>query len=227
MNKSIKRKSKIVIFLSLLLSGVALIGFGSFSSVAESEDSSEWLPIGIEDIERIISAHESGVPITSKTADQILNEMESNSEASAKKINRFKNEKDRLENEGDNIWIITGRNLELSYILAGKGKKIHSIEISVAVVNMTQDENRKSFELISALLAQIFPGWKAAESWPLQSLKEAWDRREGAKIVEHKLDEYTVATYGVPPDIVVYTITGRERCIPDLKKGNPFLLLIC
>jgi hypothetical protein len=47
------------------------------------------------------------------------------------------------------------------------------------------------------------------------------------QVIKKTLGGITSATFGVPPDIVVYTITARDSCIPDAKQGNPFDRLIC
>jgi hypothetical protein len=46
-------------------------------------------------------------------------------------------------------------------------------------------------------------------------------------IIKKKCGDITSATFGVPPDIVVYTIAARDGCIPDAKQGDPLGRLIC
>jgi hypothetical protein len=71
----------------------------------------------------------------------------------------------------------------------------------------------------------------------MSSLKEAWNihplvtKKMPADpndlIIKKNLGGITSATFGVPPDIVVYTITGRDGCVPDVKQGDPPDQLIC
>ncbi len=85
---------------------------------------------------------------------------------------------------------------------------------------------------LSGLFKSLYPDWPEAQDWPTASLKAAWDTSPlvtktmpadpNDQIIKKHLHGITSATFGVPPDVVIYTITAREACVPDVKQGNPF-----
>lgn len=78
--------------------------------------------------------------------------------------------------------------------------------------------------MVASLFKRLYPKWAGAAEWPSESLLEAWKER---KIVRKEISGIINATFGVPPDVVVYTITTRDQCVPDASRGNPFQRLIC
>ena len=127
----------------------------------------------------------------------------------------------------------------LSFVtaMAGNGEKVHSLRISVPVVNHSEEESRRVFKALSAVFEAVYPDWPMARDWPVRSAQEAWRNHPIARktpladpndvFVRRSEHGITSTTFGVPPDIVIYTITVRERCIPVREQGNPFTRLVC
>jgi hypothetical protein len=139
----------------------------------------------------------------------------------------------------ESVWVATNAALAMGILMAGRDENIHTIRIPVFTLGMlaNQEKTDRFFGLLSDLFSNIFPDWPEARGWPMSSLKEAWNINPlvtkktpsdpNDQIIKKNLGSITSATFGVPPDIVVYTITARDSCIPDLKQGNPFDRLIC
>jgi hypothetical protein len=123
--------------------------------------------------------------------------------------------------------------------MAGKDENIHTIRMPVFTLGMSANKEKadRMFRLLSDLLSNIFPNWLEANGWPISSLKAAWNvsplvtkkmpADPNDQVIKKNLGGITVATFGVPPDLVVYTVTARDGCIPEVKQGNPFDRLIC
>jgi len=144
--------------------------------------------------------------------------------------------KTRSLEANESVWVALNSALAMVMVLAGKGENIHSIR--VPVITLAERENLEGvFRLLSGLFKSIYPDWPEAQDWPKASLEAAWNMSPLVKktmptdpndqIVKKRLHGITSATFGVPPDIVVYTITTRGACVPDVKQGNPFDRLIC
>jgi hypothetical protein len=139
----------------------------------------------------------------------------------------------------ESVWVAINAALAMGILMAGKDESIHTIRIPVFMLGLSANQGRadRFFGLLSDLFSNIFPDWPEARGWPMSSLKEAWDIHPLAAkktpadpndlIIKKTLGGITTATFGVPPDIVVYTITARDSCIPDLKQGDPLDRLIC
>jgi len=141
--------------------------------------------------------------------------------------------------DDESVWIATNPALALSILIAGKDNNIHTIRIPVFTLGMTANQEKadRVFRLLSDLFGNIYPDWPEARSWPTFSLKEAWNMNPlvtktvptdpNDQIIKKSMRGITSATFGVPPDIVVYVVTARDACIADVKQGNPFDRLIC
>jgi hypothetical protein len=139
----------------------------------------------------------------------------------------------------ESVWVATNATLAMGMVMAGKDENIHTIRIPVFTLGLSanRDKADRVFRLLSDLFINIFPDWPEARGWPMSSLKEAWNINPlvtkkmptdpNDQIIKKNLGGITIATFGVPPNIVVYTITARDGCIPDVKRGNPFDRLIC
>lgn len=86
----------------------------------------------------------------------------------------------------------------------------------------------------SGFLSVFDPDWPDAAKWPTDSLLKAWHNvteRASAdpddQIIRKEVNGITNATFGIPPDLVVYAITIREQCVPNATRGDPFKRLIC
>jgi len=139
----------------------------------------------------------------------------------------------------ESVWIATNPALALGILMAGKDNTIHTIRIPVFTLGMAANQEKadRVFRLLSDLFSNIYPDWREAQSWPTASFKEAWNisplvtkavpTDPNDQIIKKSMRGITSATFGVPPDIVVYVVTARDACIPDVKQGNPFDRLIC
>ena len=138
---------------------------------------------------------------------------------------------------GDTVWQIRGKDVPLGITLAGQGERIHTIHIYFPIVNESKEQADLAFTLMGALFSRIYPGWPGAAKWPEDSLNAAWNASPlmshtqpadpNDLVIRKTLNGITSATVGVPPDIVVYSITARPRCVPDAKRANPFQRVVC
>jgi hypothetical protein len=140
----------------------------------------------------------------------------------------------------ESVWVAANAALAMGILMAGKDENIHTIRIPVFTLGMSkyQEKADRVFKLLSDLFSNVYPNWPEARGWPMSSLNEAWNIHPlvtkktptdpNDLIIKKNLGGITSATFGVPPDIVVYTITARDGCIPDVKQGDdPLHRLIC
>jgi hypothetical protein len=130
----------------------------------------------------------------------------------------------------ESMWVAHNPALAMAIAMAGKDENIHTIRIPVPFTSMVPKERGdRVFRLLSDLFSNIYPDWPEARDWPKSSLKEAWDKYNEARkmpaepndqIIKKTLGGITSATFGAAPDIVFYTITVRNVCIPDMKQGK-------
>ena len=125
---------------------------------------------------------------------------------------------------GDSIWIASNPAIPLTIVMAGRDQNVDALRITVPVVNYSQPQSDRVFAILAALFKRLYPDWADAAKWPSDSLLEAW--KKGA-VIRKQITSVTNATFGVPPDVVVYTITTRDQCVPNSNRGNPFQRLIC
>jgi len=130
----------------------------------------------------------------------------------------------------ESVWVAVNTTLAMGILMAGKGENIHTIRIPVFTLGMSANQEKadRFFGLLSDLFSNIFPDWPEARAWPMNSLREAWNINPlvtkkmptdpNDQIIKKKLGGITSATFGVPPDMVIYTITARDGCIPDVSR---------
>jgi len=185
---------------------------------AGAEDTSAWLPVTRSDVDALATQtlHFQGL----KSVPLVLPANQRNGLA-----------------EDDAVWSISGKGLPLGIFMAGQGERIHTIHIYFPVVNESETQSREAIELMDALFARVYPDWPGARQWPQDSLGASWN---GSPLVTHTMPKdpndliirktlggITSSTVGVPPDLVVYSITVRARCVPDAKRENPFQRVVC
>jgi len=154
-----------------------------------------------------------------------------------KKVDAMKTQPGENFAPGDELTVACNPKIPLTVVLAGRGENIHSIRIVAPVVNYRKEQGDHVFKILSSLFSNIYPSWSDASRWPQDSLSKSWN---GSPLVTHKvpvdaddqiirkeIDGITSATFGVPPDIVVYSITTRTERIPSTKTGNPFQRAVC
>lgn len=177
------------------------------------------------------------------TRSQIVNLTVGSANTEAMKIElvdeQTKAGKTRFVAADESVWVATNSALAMGILMAGRDENIHTIRIPVFTLGMSahQEKADRVFRLLSDLVSAIFPDWPEARNWPMGSMKEAWNANPLAikktpadpndQIIKKTFGGITGATFGVPPDIVVYTVTARDICIPDIKQGNPFSRMIC
>ena len=137
----------------------------------------------------------------------------------------------------ETVWRINAAPLPVAIFLAGQGENIDALHVYFPVVNGHDDQDARVFAMLSALFKAIYPGWPDAGAWPRASMDTTWNtsllvtRHMPANlddlIARKTIDGITSATVGVPPDLVVYSITTREPCIPDVRRSNPFQRVVC
>jgi hypothetical protein len=122
----------------------------------------------------------------------------------------------------ESVWVATDAALAMGILMAGKDENIHTIRIPVFTLGISANQEKadRLFRLLSDLFSNIFPDWPDARGWPMSSLKEAWNIHPlvakkmptdpNDLIIKKNFGGITSATFGVPPDIVVYTITARD-----------------
>lgn len=135
------------------------------------------------------------------------------------------------------VWIMYGAELPYWVAMAGNGEKVHSLRVTVPVVNHSAEESGRALGALSKLFTAIYPKRPDAAKWPVDSLGPAWEAHPLARktppdnpddvYIRLSADGITSSTFGVPPDIVVYDITVRESCIPIAARGSPFKRPIC
>ncbi len=185
---------------------------------AATGDSRTWLPLKKADVQKIaietLGASASGF----------------------KAMNAAANQRTGLD-ASDTISVIQKKEVPLVIIVAGKGETIHSLHIYFPVVNNSEAQNQAGLKFLSALFKRLYPTWTGAEKWPEDSLRASWNASPlithraptdpDSLIIRKSLDGITSSTVGVPPDLVVYSVTVRTACIPEATRGNPFQRLVC
>lgn len=206
--------------------------------VASAAEPTPWLPISKTDLIAATFDELNATP-TVKSMVEVLKERRSrpglDSDGQAR-IDAMLKEIAALA--GDSVLIAATEKPPLSVTFAAQGERVHTIRVFVPVVSYRDKRNADQvFTNLSNLFARIYPTWRGARNWPKDSLGKSWNahpwltkqplRDPNDLIPRTTIDGVTSATFGVPPDLVVYTITTRSKCIPDAHKVDPFRRAIC
>lgn len=222
--------------LGLLLLGAAAFAVASPSSTRAAEP---WLPLERSALARILAGASDGDAPAIRSFDDLYAEKREAVAADPAALARlqagYDQETQRLAPA--TIWLLFGKNLPYRVAMAGEGERVHSLRIGVPVVNHGEKESAAAFMALAQLFTALYPEWPGAAEWPGQSLAATWDASPLMRktplenpddvFIRHSAHGITSTTYGVPPDIVVYEVTVRERCIPVTAQGNPFKRIIC
>ena len=193
-----------------------------------------WLPLDQAEVVSIISGGLGEKRSTQLTLREIirLSQQEPAQDAGTKRhLALFQRETERLQKmlkgRGDvisnNRWFKSGFDM----VMAGDGKRLHTLKITLRPVNTGKVEFDKSLAVLSDLLIAIYPDRPEVKKWPMETIMVAWDSYPQSRIGIEKSNGITVSAFGVPPDIVVFGVTARDACVPEHSKGNLFKRLLC
>jgi hypothetical protein len=224
---------------SALAPALFIAALGTCPPVSAAETAGSWLPLERSALIEVLSQGAEANPPTVQTLDEYLAQKHDASKAeptpSEKADSPTIAASKRLA--PDTIWLVYGPEFPFWVAMAGDGERIHSVRITVPVVNHSAEENDRAFSALSDLFKRIYPQASDADTWPKLSLGAAWNNHPLARkeplsdpdevFFRRSANGITSSTFGVPPDIVVYDITVRENCIPAANQGNPFKRIIC
>lgn len=206
--------------------------------VTFADNGATWLPLTRSDLAELLAGGKNGGAVKIETLDALFAAAETGREPQiSKREHWLQAEKSRLSNilaSGETVWVASNADIPLTIVAAGKAERIHTLRIQFPIVNYSESQAKRAQDTLSDLFTRIYPEWAEAREWPRQSLQDAWDtyrpnaiKSPNDRIVRKAVDGITSATFGVPPDIVVYTVTVRERCIPDAGQRGLFQRIIC
>ncbi len=210
------------------------------ATAADPKSDTKWLPLSRPELARVISKGMNLGSLEFQTIDEYLDSQRIKLQSKSKELERieryFARRSKRLAPD-DTIWIVSEPAVPFMVVMAGRGEHIHSLRVTVPVVKYLKGEVERVYSFLSDLFEAIYPDWPEAKNWPRRSLNEAWSmhhfvRKETYKepdkvFIRKKIGGVTSTTFGVPPDVVYYTFTVRERCIPAYSRGNPLNRVIC
>lgn len=215
-------------------------GLGFTTPCISAPDSPNWLLLTRSELVNVTVGSISTEALKIETLDEYIAQIGAGAQSNptiARRLEGVRAELGKALPPGDTVWFASNPAIPLMIVMAGNGEHIHSLRVTVPVVNYSEAQNKRVFDTLGALFKRIYPGWADAEKWPQDSLRDAWSKsplvtrvapaNSNDQIVRKTLDGVTSATFGVPPDIVVYTVTTLDKCIPDIGQGNPFQRIIC
>lgn len=227
--------------------------FGAGCGSPEATSKEEWLPLTRSELLQLLAEGAEAEGIAVESLRDALEEARSdlaqhghsmtrfNSELLEREISRYESnieELNELHASGETVWRVTrGPGEEAAMAtMAGKDEAVHTLRI-MAGTDRPEAESEALLEDLEALFQRVYPDWPEAREWPKRSLIEAWEmsplvRQESLEnpndvVITEARGGIISSTVGVPPDVVLYTVTTRERCIPSPDRGNPFARIIC
>jgi hypothetical protein len=201
-----------------------------------------WLPIKRADLVRLVAGEGNDtdkVKIVGR--EEMISILRGGAKAKPEVVERaeakWKELSDLLAPDNE-VLFLSGPAYPRGVLAAGSGENIHSVRIVLVTLGLSRKEESDAvFNFLSQLFKALYPDWADAGDWPSTSLKESWamyapDRQRSLAdpndvIIRKELNGITSATFGIPPDIVVFTATARAKCVPDVRRGNPFERIIC
>lgn len=200
--------------------------------------SPKWLPIEKSEVLALFVSEFGLGNDDILSMEQWLNQLRIKYADDPKRLARVNEEQSRMKAEQgdeDEIWFVGRRSLPLLVAMIGVGEQVHSLRIGVPVVNLSKEEGERTFRVLSDLFEAIYPDWSDAKNWPTTSLKDSWNRLAAMQrgddpdktLVRETRNGITSTTFGVPPDLVIYAVTVRKRCLPTATTGNPYERIVC
>ena len=220
---------------ALVLTAFLVTGLAARAGAAEDGG---WLPIKRADLVRLVAGEGNDtdkVKIISR--DEMISILRAGARTKPEDVERAEakwREESALLAPDSQLWALAGPAYRLPILAAGSGDNIHSLRITLPTLGLSRKEQSDAvFNFLSQLFKALYPGWVDAGDWPRTSLKESWATYGRSltdpndTIIRKELNGITSATFGVPPDIVVFTATARAKCVPDVRRGNMFERIIC
>jgi hypothetical protein len=140
--------------------------------------------------------------------------------------------------DDEQIWALFQNDFPVQLTAAGKGDRLYAIRIGFPIVNVREEQKEQAFALLSRLFERTYGGSSGMSEWPERSLGQAWQARVGpdgnqlvwdpaTALVRTERNGVISATFGTPPDFVVYLVTAREECIPPPVFGELVNRVVC
>jgi hypothetical protein len=197
-----------------------------------------WLPIKRADLMRLVAGEgNDSDKVKVMSREEMMSIFRTGATTKPQDIERAEakwREESALLAPDSELWALAGPAYPPGVLAAGNGENIHSIRVTLYTLGLSRkEESDKAFNFLSRLFKALYPDWADAGDWPMTSLKESWamygksltDPNDA--IIRKELNGITSATFGVPPDIEIYTATARAKCVPDVRRGDPFGRIIC
>jgi hypothetical protein len=221
---------------ALVLTTFLLAGLAARACSAEEGG---WLPIKRADLMRLVAGEGNDTDaVKTMGREEMISILRASAKAKPEIVERaeakWKELSDLLAPDSE-VLFLSGPAYPGGLLAAGSAENIHSIRIVLVTLGLSRKEQSETvFNFLSQLFKALYPDWADAGGWPTSSLKESWATYGQRSltdpndvIIRKELNGITSATFGVPPDIVVFTATARAKCVPDVRRGNPFERIIC
>jgi hypothetical protein len=197
---------------------------------AAAADDRGWLPLKKTDVVRLLAQDADIAAVHVETFAQAIAKARDLNTKRARELEAQQSELTNAVGPDDQVWVATNTVLDFGIVMAGRDEDIHSLRMMV--VTLDQRTIDRVFAIVMAIFKAVYPTWIEAEQWPIRSLQQAWDlhplndkrpplQDANDVIVKRSIGAITSATFGVPPDLVVYVITARSQCVPFVDRGNP------
>ena len=223
----------------LVLTAFLVAGLAARAWAAEEGG---WLPIKRADLMRLVAGEGNDTDtVKIMGREEMISILRAGAKAKPEIVERaeakWKELSDLLAPDSE-VLLLSGPAYPGGVLAAGSGENIHSIRIALYTLGLSRKEQSDVvFNFLSQLFKALYPDWADAGDWPTTSWKESWamyapDRQRSLTdpndvIIRKELNGITSATFGIPPDIVVFTATARAKCVPNVRPGNPFERIIC
>lgn len=215
----------------------ALLTAGLAHRTCAAEDGG-WLPIKRADLVRLVAGEGNDtdkVKIASR--EEMMSIFRAGARTKPEDVARAEakwSEESALLAPDTEVWAVAGPAYPPGVLAAGNGENIHSIRIVLVTLGLARKEQADmAFNFLARLFKALYPDWADAGDWPMTALQESWAIHSkkptdpNDAIIRKELNGITSATFGVPPDIEVYTATARAQCVPDVRRGDPLQRIIC
>jgi hypothetical protein len=195
-----------------------------------------WLPVSRSDIVELTVSSANGAKPDVESLDKVLQQT-GNDAAVVEEMERQRSQLTKTLAPDDSVSFAFSSTGAVAVLMVGRDEQVHSLRIFVNTVTLRSSESDHLFGSLSKLFGRLYPDWQEAHSWPAESLHAAWNNSSlvtdvapadlNNTVVRTQRGGIISTTFGVPPDFVVYEVTARERCMPDLNQRDPLRDLMC